>query len=125
MHFFGNKNRLSFSPELQKVRITDALGKSIVCEDGKARRVHEIVYSYRWPWRVIINEKDPESKNGHYVNMLSLSSQLLGKGVPDKDAQDAFSRTVRVRFNVGDEGITKSHPLEQEKKHGSIILPFK
>ncbi|NBW17367.1 MAG: hypothetical protein EBR82_56245 [Caulobacteraceae bacterium] len=123
MHFFGNKNRLSFSPELQKLKISDAIGKTIVCEDNVPRRVVEIVYSYRWPWRVIINEKDPDSNNGHYCNMLSLSSQLLGKGVPDKEAQDAFSRTVRVRFNVGDEGVTRSHPLE--KKHSGLVLPFK
>lgn len=121
MHFFGKKNRLSFSPELQKIRIQDAIGKSVVCEDGKARRVHEIVYSYRWPWRVIVNEKDPESDNGHYVNMLSLSSQLLGKGVPDKDAQDAFARSVRVRFNIEEDGITKRHPLD--KKQSGIWLP--
>lgn len=122
MHFFGKKNRLSFSPELQKVKISDAIGKSIVCEDGKARRVHEIVYSYRWPWRVIVNEKDPESHNGYYVNMLSLSSQLLGKGVPDQDAQDAFAKSIRVKFNIGTEGITKSHPYE-ERQSGRIWLP--
>lgn len=121
MHFFGAKNRLSFSDELQKIKITDAIGKTIVCEDGHARKVHEIVYSYRWPWRVIINEKDPESNNGYYVNMLSLSSQLLNKGVPSKDEQEAFSRVVRVRFNVGAEGIAKSHPME--KTNSGIWLP--
>lgn len=125
MHFFGNKNRLSFSKELQSVKITDAIGKTIVCEDDIPRRVVEIVYSHRWPWRAIINEKDPQSKNGHYVNMFSLSSQLLGKGVPDRDAQDAFSKAVRVKFSIGEEGIGSSHPYEKKKYNGIITHPFK
>lgn len=120
-HFFGNKNRLPNSPELQKIKLNEAIGKTIVCEDNIPRRVVEIVASYRYPWRAIINEQDETANGGHWVNMLSLTSQLIGKGVPDKSAQDSFARSVRMRFGIPDNGITKEHPLEK-KKSGIILL---
>lgn len=96
MHFFGKKNRLSFSPALQQLKLEDAIGKTIVCEDGTPRRVVTVVHSFEFPWRCIINERDPDSKSGYFVNYISLSSQLEGKGVPSQGAQQAFADAIKT-----------------------------
>lgn len=85
---------ISDSPELQGLKLNEAIGKTIVCEDGIPRQVVEICMSVPFAWRAVINEQDPDSKAGHFVNLLSLSSQLLNKGVPPKEAQEAFARMV-------------------------------
>lgn len=72
--------------------LTDALGKTIVCEDGKPRKVHQIVYARGYKDRAIINEGDPDSKMGYFVHLLSLSCQLHGDPLPNKEQKEAFTR---------------------------------
>lgn len=116
----SKNNKINFSKELQSFKLKDAIGKSIVCEDGLQRRVVEITNSYRYPWRAIINEQDEDSRAGHFVNIFSLCSQIISNYVPTKDEQEAFARSVRMSFKVGEQGITNSHPLD--KHNGKIIL---
>ena len=106
-----------FSKELAEVDIQQAVGTTIVCLDGITRRVIEIVNSMRWPWMAIINEQDPESKMGHWVNLLSLSMQILGKGVPDKDAQEAFKRIMMITYKINEDGSFDKPP----RKSGIIL----
>lgn len=114
-----NKNpKYPFSDELsgsdpnKKISIKDAIGKTIICDDGIPRRVVEIVFSNRWPWKAIINENDPESKMGHFVNKLSLTCQLLGKPLPTEAEIKAFEKTVRVRFKVSESGYYEAPPAK-------------
>lgn len=99
-----------FSKELAGIKLEDALGMTIECEDGIPRRVVEIVSSVRWPWKAIINEQDENSNAGHFVNMLSLCAQILGKPVPSIEVQKAFERVMRVRFNIAEDGKFESPP---------------
>lgn len=105
-----------FSDELsgddpnKKINIKDAIGKTIFCDDGIPRRVVDIAFSMRWPWRVIINENDPESKMGYFCNKLSFTCQLLGKPLPTEDEIKAFEKTVRVRFKVSESGWYDAAP---------------
>lgn len=117
--------KLNFSTELlEDVKITDAIGKNIICEDGIERRCVEIVGSMKWPWKVIINEHDPDSKMGHFVNMLSLCAQILGKPIPDKDAQKAFEKIMRVSFGIQEDG-TFNEPPPKKKLSLGFRNPFK
>ena len=79
-----------------------AKGKTLVCSDGIARKCHEIVNSYRYPWMFIINEKDPDSDNGYWISALSLVNQLDGKPPPSKDIEEHFERAVRIQFGIKD-----------------------
>lgn len=96
----------------------EAVGKNIICEDGIPRRVVEIVKSMKWPWKMIINEQDPESNAGYFVSVLSLCSQLLGQPPPDRAVEDAFQKMMRVKFNIGEDGSFERPP---ERK---IFIPF-
>ncbi len=101
-----------FSNELlNDVKIELAIGKVIECEDGISRMVHEIVPSYKYPWKVVVNEQDPASNAGYFVNLLSLCAQLLGKPIPSKEAQEAFTKVVKVKYKVDDSGNFKEVPL--------------
>ena len=97
-----------FSKELledfRNEHLTEAIGKRLVCEDNISRVVHEICFSFRYPWKLIINERDPASQAGYFINILSFSSQMLGKGVPPQKAQEAFAKAIRIKFNVQQDG---------------------
>lgn len=82
------------SIELGDVSCQHAVGKTIICQDGIARRVVEIVPSHAKPWLSIINENDPDSKSGYFVHNLSLACQLQGAPLPTRDAMEAFTRVV-------------------------------
>lgn len=111
-----------FSPELSQIKITDAIGKNIICEDGIERRCVEICYSNKWPWKAIINEQDSNSNLGHFVNLFSLSAQILEKPLPSKEAQEAFCKMAQVRFNIQDDGSFQRPP---EKQNHGLWLPPK
>lgn len=74
----------------------EAIGKTIICEDGVPRRVVEIVPSHRYPHMCVINEQDPDSQLGYFVHNLSLSCQLLGQPLPSEDAKQAFNRMTKA-----------------------------
>lgn len=84
------------SPILAKFSCQDAVGKTIICEDGVPRRVVEITTSYAFPWFSIINENDPDSQSGYFVHNLDLASQCLSEPRPDKDAKEAFIRMCQA-----------------------------
>jgi len=69
-----------------------ALNKTLICDDGVARRVVDITPSYAHRDRVIINEGDPESKGGHFLHTLSFVCQMEGKPAPSREAMEAASR---------------------------------
>ena len=80
----------------EKVRYSDAIGRAIICEDGIGRRVVTICGSFQYPWKAIINEPDPDSKSGFFVNLLSLTWQLQGKGIPPKEKQVSYEKVIRA-----------------------------
>lgn len=82
------------SLDLQKIKCADAIGKDVLCTDGKWRRVEEIVPSHGFPWLSVVNENDPDSKSGYFVHNLVLACIVMGKPLPDKDQQAAFQRVV-------------------------------
>jgi hypothetical protein len=106
-----------FSNELlNDVKIELAIGKIIECEDGISRMVHEIVGSYVYPWRVVINEKDPDSKSGYFVNLLSLCHQILGYPAPSREAQESFVKGMRLKYSINEDGSFDRPPLFTGKK---------
>lgn len=115
MSWWASKNRLSNSDELQGIKLKDAIGKTIICEDGIPRRVVEIVPAFANKFKSIINENDEDSKGGHFVHNYSLAAQILGKPIPDKDAIAAFERMINHRLQYG-------APKQRRTKSG-IILP--
>lgn len=106
------------SQDFRKEHLTDAIGRTLECEDGIKRRVVEITSSYRYPWKMVINELDPESKAGHFINVLSFTSQMLGKPVPTVAEQVAFENVMKVRFGIKDDGSFNHAP----QKSDSIIV---
>jgi hypothetical protein len=114
-----------FSKELlEDVKLELAIGKNIVCDDGITRNCKEIVCSFKYPWKAIINEQDPDSKAGHFVNILALSAQILGKPMPSKDAQEAFTKVVRLKFNVNEDGTFDSVPEKRKSYFSSFVGPI-
>lgn len=108
-----------FSDELSganRIKITDAIGRTIICEDGIPRRVVEIVPSNRWPWKNIINEKDPDSNAGYFVSTLSLTAQILGEPLPSREAEEAFKRMMQVKFKIGEDGKFDRPPEQPKSK---------
>lgn len=83
------------SPALANFSCKEAIGKNVICEDGIARRVVEIVPSHAFPYRSIINEGDEDSKSGYFVHNLSLACQLQGLPLPDKEQMEAFNRVCK------------------------------
>lgn len=84
------------SPVHANFSCQDAVGHTIICEDGIARRVVEIVPSHGYPWLSIINENDPDSKMGWFVHNLDLAAQVLGQPRPDQEAKEAFIRVCKA-----------------------------
>lgn len=78
----------------QQFSYRDCVGRSVKCDDGAVRRVVQICGSNAFPWKAIINERDPDSKMGYFVSLLSLSCQMLGKPLPTKDQEAAFARMI-------------------------------
>lgn len=76
--------------------LREAIGRKIVCDDGIGRDVVDIVFSYRYKHCAIINETDPDAQMGHFVNLLSLSCQILGKSIPPKDQLMAFEKMSKA-----------------------------
>jgi hypothetical protein len=106
----GKWSNNEFSEELLSLDPKEAIGKTIICEDGIPRRVVEITGSMKYPWKFVINEQDPDSSAGHFVSNLSLSAQILGKPMPTKAQEDAFTRAVRVRFGIQEDGSFDKPP---------------
>lgn len=103
-------SRGEFSEELANIDIQEAVGMTMECEDGIRRRIVEITHSMKWPWKLIINEQDPDSKAGHYINLLSFSSQFIGKPPASVEAQKAFERVMRIKFNINEDGSFDKPP---------------
>ena len=94
---------VDYEYNLKGFALEDVIGRTIVCEDGIPRQVLEIEHSYAYPWRSVINEGDPESNMGYFVNNLSLAYQMHGKQVPTKEQQDAFAKmALSMAFNTND-----------------------
>lgn len=77
---------------VQKMTIEEVcqaiIGKVIFCADDIPRRVTSVVFSYRFPAFVIINEEDPASNGGYWVNIIDLTKQILeGKRAPKESAE--------------------------------------
>lgn len=106
-----------FSKELlQDVKIELAIGKVIECDDGISRMVHDIVPSYKYPWMVVVNEQDPASNAGYFVNLLSLCAQILGKPIPSRESMEAFTKVMRLSLNINEDGSFDRPPLFTGKK---------
>ncbi len=120
----GNWRKGVYSDELSGSQAPDdmmkwAIGKTIVCEDGIPRRCHEIIRSIQYPWRYIINEKDPDSDLGYFVNVLSLCRQFTGEPIPDNGEIESFIKTCRAKYNINADGSFDRPP---EKPKSPIIL---
>lgn len=120
MHFFGRKNRLPNSLELQRTKwFSEAIGRTLTCYDGHVTRCVEIVHSYNFPWFAVINEKDPDSKAGHFITHFSLMNQILNNYVPTKDEDEHFIKSVRARWEIPEKGIQEGHPFDKAD-HGLV-----
>lgn len=98
----------------QQFSYKDCIGRNVKCDDGAIRRVVQICGSNAYPWKAIINERDPDSKMGYFVSLLSLSCQMLGKPLPSKAQEAAFARMIRAfgytqapkpRLHLNDKGL--------------------
>lgn len=70
----------------------EAVGKNIICDDGTSHIVINVCPSLRFKDKCLINETDPDAESGRFVHYLSLVSQVMGKGVPSKEAMVAASK---------------------------------
>lgn len=100
---------------LQTFPLSEVIGRTIICEDGVARRVEQISHSYRFADMVLINEvNEDETPGGSWVHALSLACQMCGKRLPTKAEKQAFSRTMNAfRFE----------PEEDQRMPGFFRLP--
>ncbi len=81
---------------VDKFKLSDCVGRRLICDDGIPRLVVNIVFSNRYKDKAIINETDPDLQAGVFIHLLSLSCQMLGKPLPDREAREAFSRYVKA-----------------------------
>lgn len=72
--------------------LRDFLGKTIICDDGIPRKVHQIALSFQFKGRAIINEGDPDSKSGYFVHILSMTRQFYGDPLPTRAEMEAADR---------------------------------
>jgi hypothetical protein len=89
-----------------EIKLSDALGKKLICEDGIARFVRNITFSYGFRDKCIINETENQSEDGtgYFIHTLSLISQLQGKGVPSKEAMQAATKVWATMYYEEGEG---------------------
>ena len=110
-----------FSEELLGVSLSEFLGKTVVCEDGVTRTIgkdpEDLVTSYRNPLMLIINERDPESKSGHFISVYSLCCQVISGFLPSREAIDAANKSIRNRYQINEDGTFDRPP----KKSGLIL----
>ena len=105
-------------PELiaKDTKYDDVVGKTVLCEDDQFRRVVEITNAQAFPWLAIINERDPESKSGHFVSNLTIAHLRLGEPPPSKEAREAFERlskkTYYAKAEEMEKRLTKKSRLE-------------
>lgn len=83
-------------PEL----LREGIGQTIICDDGVARKVVDLVGSFARPDSIIINESDPDSENGHFCHMLLFASQMMGQSLPTEEEKAAASRLWRKMTNA-------------------------
>lgn len=74
----------------------EAIGRSIICDDGITRTVRNISHSFRYKDRVIINEQDAEDVAGYFCHTLSLACQIHGDPLPTEEQKRAFTRMVQA-----------------------------
>lgn len=104
---------------LNKFPLSEAVGRTIICDDGIPRKVVNICFSYRYKHRAIVNETDPEAESGHWVHLLSLACQIEGKPLPTEEQKQAFTRMTRAldweqqdsRFRVTKSGLMVPNKL--------------
>ena len=82
----------------QKLSLRDFLGKTIICDDGIPRKVHQIGPSFRHKDRVVINEGDPDSKMGYFCHLLLLTRQFYGDPLPTKAEMEHASKAWNAMF---------------------------
>lgn len=114
----GVSNELT--ADFRKEHLKLAKGKTLLCEDGQYRKVGrkkgDVVFSYRWPWKLLINEEsEPDSKGGHFINVLSFSAQILKQPIPSPKAMLAFETMMKVNFGIGDDGKFNAPPKRRTK----------
>ena len=102
------------SKDLQSIKLKDAVGRNIICEDGITRLCHEIVNSFTYPWRAIVNEKDPDSSSGYFVNLHSLGAQIAGAKLPSSAEAASWVKAVQTKYGIPETGISLNgkHPLD-------------
>lgn len=91
------------SDALKGISINEAIGRKILCDDGISRVVENIVHSFRYRDRAIVNETDPECETGQFVHLLSLACQLIGKPLPTEEEKYHFSKVANA-FDVAPAG---------------------
>lgn len=75
-----------------KVDPDTCLGKNIMCEDGKVRRIVELTPSIARRDCFVINENDPDSNMGHFVHTLEITNLALGHKPPTEEQKKSASR---------------------------------
>ena len=82
---------------LQSFHLRDVLGRTIICEDGVARRVEQISHSQKFSDMLILNEvNEDEEAGGSWVHVLSLACQMHGLPLPTREQKKAFGRTMNA-----------------------------
>lgn len=106
-----------------EVKLTDALGRTLICEDGIPRLVTDITFSLRYKDKCIINEVESETGTGYFIHTLSVVSQLQGKGVPSVEAMQAASKVwASMYYEEGDGPLSRLKAWRRTKS--GVLLPF-
>ena len=98
----------------QYLKLEDAVGKDIICLDGVTRTVETIDNSVGDLQMAIINATP--TFEGYQINLVSLFSQLRGKGIPS-DALTGIFKDIAERFTVDYQG-------KEEQDPNKIYLPI-
>ena len=105
-------------------KLSDAIGRNIICDDGITRKVEQISHSYVCPGKLLINEvNEDETPGGAWVSALSLTCQMLGKPVPTREQVEAHFKVLRaLRFSDDPKLATGTpEPGMIELKSGLVI----
>jgi len=106
-----------------EVKLSDAVGRTLICDDGIPRQVVDITFSLRYKDKCIINERDSETGTGYFIHTLSVVQQLQGKGVPSVEAMQAATKVWASMYYEEGDGPLSRLKMWRKTKSG-VILPF-
>ena len=84
-------------PKVLEDDIQTAVGRWVLCEDGKTRRIQDITQSFVFGKHDMfqINMFDPEMPGGHFVHAYVITSAIIGTPLPTKEMRHHLTRLAK------------------------------